>query len=481
MPDYKIRKALIPAAGKGIRAYPKSRYLPKALLEVEGRPLIENNILILKQQLGIADITIIVGHLAEKIKDYLGEGRQYGVRIKYIDCPDPDKGLANGMLLAEDLLAEPFICILGDEYYSDSNHRGLMEMAPDADFVCAVKHSTDIKAIRKNYSVEIENGAITRIVEKPSEISQWNLGCGTYLLKPEIFEWIRKTKPSARSHRVEVMDSLDLAIRNGRKVKPFFLEGIYFNINTIEDVNECNYEMRSLNFGRYKTSLIIPAHNEEATIPTVIEDFKPHVDEILVVNNQSSDRTGEVSRKAGARVEDVYLKGYGDTIKYGLDHAEGDILIITEADYSFRSKDHGKFLEYIKDADMVIGTRTTRQLVEQGANMNIWLLLGNLTFAKIVEILWWGIDPPRFTDVGCTYRAIWRRSYEKIKDDLKSTGPEFSVEMMIKALKYKQRVLEIPISYYPRLEGVSKHSRNWLGIARTASRMMRLILKERFN
>ena len=61
----------------------------------------------------------------------------------------------------------------------------------------------------------------------------------------------------------------------------------------------------------------------------------------------------EVARQAGARVETVRLKGYGDTIRHGLDCAEGDILVVAEADYSFRARDLSKLLEYLKDADMV--------------------------------------------------------------------------------------------------------------------------------
>ncbi len=481
MVEYKIKKALIPAAGKGIRAYPKSKYIPKALLEVNAMPLMENTILILRDQMEIRDIIVIVGHLAAKIKDYFGDGGRWQVNLTYIDCPEPESGLAKGMLLAEGLLREPFVCILGDEYYAKTNHLGISSIPDDIFCICGIKESTDVKAIRKNYSVKIKNGLISEITEKPSEISQRNLGCGTYILRPEIFDWIRRTRLSPRSRHVEFMEAIDLAIQNGRPVKPFLLDGIYFNINTIEDVNQCNYFMRSLDFEKNRISLVIPARNEEEVISNVINDFRPYVDEILVVNNQSSDATSEVSRHAGARVEEVSLKGYGDTIKYGLDNAKGDILIVVEADYSFRSKDIGKFLEYIKDADMVIGTRTTRQLIEQGANMNGWLRFGNLIVAKIIEVFWWASGVSRFTDVGCTYRAIWKNVYHKIKDDLVSTGPEFSVEMMIKLLKHKKRIIEIPISYYPRLEGVSKHSGSWLGIARTALRMLFIIFKERLS
>lgn len=469
----KVKKALIPAAGRGLRSYPKSKHLPKGMFEIENRPILENTISVLRDQMKIRDITMIVGHQKEKIISHFKDGAKWDVTVHYIECPDPDCGLAQGVLTAEEAMREPFVCILGDEYYSDSNHHELTTFPDDAFAVCAIKSSNDIKEIRKNYTIEMENNRITKIVEKPTAIHQWYLGCGTYLLRPDIFEWIRQANTN-------FMETLDYAIKHNRIVKPFFLKGNYFNINSIEDINQCNYVIRSSTFSKKKVSLIIPAYNEALTIATVIKDALPHVDEVIVVDNQSTDETAEVSRRAGARVEQVRLKGYGDTIRHGLDDARGDILIIMEADHSFRSKDFGKFLEYIKDADMVIGTRTTRQLIEQGANMNGWLRLGNLVVAKLVELLWWESGRARFTDVGCTYRAIWKEAYLKIRNDLHSTGPEFSLEMMIKLLKYKQRILEIPISYYPRLEGMSKHSNNWIGIFKTALRMLHLTFIERF-
>ncbi len=480
MSKLKINKALIPAAGKGIRTYPKNRYTSKVMLEIMDRPILENTIILLRDSMEIKDISIITGHLSNNIEDYFGDGKNWGVKISYIHCSDPDIGLAKGILLAEKMFQEPFLCILGDEYYFNSNHHEMTEM-PDGIFaICAIKESHNIKEIEKNYTVEIKNHLVTKVIEKPAQITHWNLGCGTFLFTPEIFEWIRKTKPSQRTGRVEFLESIDLAVQNGRKVKPFFINGIYFNVNSIEDVNQCNYVMRSLDFDKKKISLIIPAYNEENVISYVIKDFMPHVDEVIVVDNQSVDKTSEVSIKAGAKVEKVNLKGYGDTIRHGLEKASGDILIIVEADFTFRSKDLGKFLEYIKDADMVIGTRTTRQMIEQGANMNGLLRLGNLVVAKLVELFWWE-EEPRFTDVGCTYRAIWKSAYDKIKSELKSPGPEFSVEMMIRMLKHKKRVLEIPISYYSRAGDMPKHSGNWAGIIRTASRMLSLIFKERLS
>jgi glycosyltransferase involved in cell wall biosynthesis len=172
--------------------------------------------------------------------------------------------------------------------------------------------------------------------------------------------------------------------------------------------------------------------------------------------------------------------GYGDALKRGMAAATGDILVLTEADATFRAKDLGKFLEFLKDADMVIGTRTTRQMIEQGANMEGLLRWGNVFVGKLIEALWWKLEP-RFTDVGCTYRAIWRDAYLKIRAYLTSNDAAFSPEMMIEMLRVQGRVIEIPVSYYRRRGGVSKHSGSFRHSARTAMRMLRLIFSKRFN
>ena len=229
-----------------------------------------------------------------------------------------------------------------------------------------------------------------------------------------------------------------------------------------------------------KILVIVPAFNEEISIGKVVDDFIDLVDEVLVVDNSSTDATAAIARNHGARVETVKLHGYGDTIKYGLDHAIGDIFILTEADYSFRSNDLNKILEYLKDSDMVIGTRTTRQMIEQGANMAGALRWGNVFVGKLIEILWWGQEP-RFTDVGCTYRGLWKDTYLKIRNYLTSIGPEFAPEMMIEVLKARKVVIEIPVSYYPRMGGTSKHSQSYAKISKTALRMLKLIFRKRFN
>jgi glycosyltransferase involved in cell wall biosynthesis len=93
-------------------------------------------------------------------------------------------------------------------------------------------------------------------------------------------------------------------------------------------------------------SIVVPAYNEAASIRHVVRDFLPHVHEVVVMDNESADGTGELARAAGAVVHSRKLRGYGDAIRQGMDAATGDILVIVEADGTFRAKDLGKLLEF---------------------------------------------------------------------------------------------------------------------------------------
>lgn len=477
-----IKIGLIPAAGAGVRAYPATNYMPKVMLEIGGKALILRNIEIMRDKLGLRDIYVIVGYMGEAVKSFLGDGSSFGVKITYLDCPQHEVGLARGVLLAREKIREDFVVVLGDEVYLNSNHEALKDFKKDGySAVCGLMRTDDSSLISKNYTARIEGGRILELKEKPGQIENDILGCGTYVFTPDIFNAIENTRPSKISGKVELTDAINYLAKENKAVYPFFLNGTYFNINSVEDYNQANFIYRSTFFNDFKVSVIIPAYNEAESIEQVVKDFiNIKVDEVFVVDNSSTDNTKEVAIKAGARVETVKLKGYGDTICYGCDRAKGNILVIVEADYSFRAKDLGKFLEYLKDSDMVIGTRTTRQMIEQGANMKGLLRWGNVFVGKLIELLWWNQEP-RFTDVGCTYRGLWKDAYLKVRDRLKAVGPEFSPEMMIEMLRAHKRIIEIPVSYYKRFKGTSKHSENYLSAAKTALKMLKIIFSKRFN
>lgn len=230
-------------------------------------------------------------------------------------------------------------------------------------------------------------------------------------------------------------------------------------------------------------SLVIPAYNEAETIAQVVTEFRqcPHLDEIVVVDNNCTDATAGLAEAAGARVVRESKPGYGCALMAGMSHAKGDILVLTEADGSFCVKDLEKLLVYLDDADMVLGTRTTRQMLEQGANMRFALRWGNVAMAKFLQLLWIRPSEPRFTDVGCTYRALHRGTFHAIKDGLRERGPAFSPEMMCAALNARRRVIEIPITYRRRSGGESKHSASFRKVARTAFMMFKTICRKRFT
>ena len=232
-----------------------------------------------------------------------------------------------------------------------------------------------------------------------------------------------------------------------------------------------------------QTSVVIPAYNEEATIGAVVRDFigHPKVDEVVVVDNNCSDGTASIAKEAGARVVQESDAGYGKALMCGMRAARGEVLVLVEADGSFVSHDVDKFLAYMPDAHLIVGTRTTKQMVQQGANMDFLLRWGNVTAAKILELLWYIPNEPRLTDVGCTYRALTREAFQIIAPGLSEVGPAFAPQMICEALRHGLRVIEIPVHYGAREGGESKHSRGFGQISRTAISMLRAIIKKRFE
>jgi glycosyltransferase involved in cell wall biosynthesis len=236
-------------------------------------------------------------------------------------------------------------------------------------------------------------------------------------------------------------------------------------------------------FNDWKVSVVIPAYNEEATIADVVRDFRghPNVDEVLVVDNNCRDRTSELATAAGARVIAESAKGYGCALRRGMDEAVGDVFVLVEADGSFKAHDLTKFLCYLPDCGMVLGTRTTRQMVQQGANMDSLLRWGNVVAAKILELFWFLSSEPRITDVGCTYRAVHRSAWSLMRPGLTESGAPFSPEMICEAFRCGIRVIEIPVHYFARGGGESKHSKGFVQVARTGLRMLRTIVRKRLS
>lgn len=228
-----------------------------------------------------------------------------------------------------------------------------------------------------------------------------------------------------------------------------------------------------------KVSLVMPAYNEEKSVGKVVRDNRALgiFDEIIVVDNNSADGSAEAARRAGARVVREARQGYGFAIRRGLSEAKGGIIVVTEADDTFEARDVLKLLAYINDADMVLGSRTNGELVKPGAKMGPFLKWGNFCIAKLIQLLWAG--KIRLTDVGCTLRAIRRKSLGRIMGSFEVGGSSFSPEMILRCLKLGMRVVEIPVWYKMRIGESKITSTGWKSLI-LGIEMILLILKERF-
>jgi glycosyltransferase involved in cell wall biosynthesis len=224
-------------------------------------------------------------------------------------------------------------------------------------------------------------------------------------------------------------------------------------------------------------SVVFPAYNEEPNIASAVKDFLVPgiVDEVLVVNNNSKDRTGECAEAAGARVLLEKTQGYGAALRRGLRDAKGDFVILAEPDGTFVGRDVIKLLAYAEDFDMVCGTRTTRELIWEQANMGWFLRFGNIIVAKLLQFLF---NAPSLSDCGCTLRLIRRDAVQKLNGKLTVNASHFLPEMVILASKERLRLIEVPVNYRGRI-GESKITGNLKGAIKTGTNMIRLILRYR--
>jgi len=207
-----------------------------------------------------------------------------------------------------------------------------------------------------------------------------------------------------------------------------------------------------------KISVIIPALNEEDVIESTIREIpidelkKCGFDtEIIVIDNNSTDKTAEIAKKAGAIVIKEPKIGYGNAYLRGFRESTGDIIVMGDADGTYPLKDIPKFVEKIikENADFVIGSRF-RGRIHKGAMPFLHRYIGNPLLTTILNILF----GTGISDAHCGMRVFTRDALKKM--NLKTPGMEFASEMIIEASQKKLNIKEIPIEYYPRRGGEAK-------------------------
>ncbi len=218
-------------------------------------------------------------------------------------------------------------------------------------------------------------------------------------------------------------------------------------------------------------SLVIPTLNEEANIAHVLRHVPAWVDEVVIVDGRSTDRTVERAREV---IPDVTLvleptPGKGAALTAGFRVARGDIIAAIDADGSMDPAElHAYVGQLMAGADLVKGSRFA-----QGGgtvDMEMHRRLGNLGLLSVVRILFGG----RYSDLCYGYFAFWRHALEVLDPDVR--GFEIETLINVRALKANLRVAEVPSFEARRIHGVSN-----LHAVRDGVRILVTILRERFG
>lgn len=223
--------------------------------------------------------------------------------------------------------------------------------------------------------------------------------------------------------------------------------------------------------------VIIPAYNEEESVGLVLNDIpKDVVRDVVVVNNNSSDKTPEVAASVGAVVVDQPIPGYGAACLKGIDKVKlnpdsPDVVVFLDADYSDYPNELPTLIKPIaeQNIDMVIGSRALGE--SEKGSMLPQQLFGNWLATRLMGLIY----RSNFTDLG-PFRAI---KFDKLLAlNMKDMNYGWTVEMQIKAVKSGLTYIEVPVSYRKRV-GVSKITGTIKGTVMAGIKIISTIIKYR--
>src|SRR3954449_6939374 len=230
-------KGLILSGGRGTRLRPITYTSAKQLVPGANKPVLFYGIEAMAEA-GIRDVGIIVApDTGGEIREVVGDGERFGVRITYID-QDAPLGLAHAVLTAEGFLGKsPFVMYLGDNLLRD----GIKELvdtfrSEEPDALILLTRVPD----PENYGVaELEDGRVSRLVEKPAEPRTDLALVGVYMFTPHVFAAARAIEPSGRGE-LEITDAIQHLVDGGLRVDPHIVHGWWKDTGQVQDMLEAN-------------------------------------------------------------------------------------------------------------------------------------------------------------------------------------------------------------------------------------------------
>jgi glycosyltransferase involved in cell wall biosynthesis len=215
---------------------------------------------------------------------------------------------------------------------------------------------------------------------------------------------------------------------------------------------------------------IIPALDEAESIGKVLEALPDWIDETIVVDNGSADQTAAIAASHGARVVSEPVRGYGRACQSGVRaSAPTDVCLFLDGDFSDHPEEAGELVGPITEGnyDFVIGSRLRGNLTP-GA-LTAAQRFGNALACGLLRLLW----NARYTDLG-PFRAIRASTLESL--GMRDLGYGWTIEMQIKAARRGCRILEVPVSYRPRI-GHSKISGTLKGVLGAGAKILLTIAR----
>ncbi len=231
-----MTKGLILSGGKGTRLRPLTYTSAKQLVPVANKPVLFYGIEALAEA-GITEIGIVVGDTAAEIRQAVGDGSRWGVRVTYIE-QDAPRGLAHAVLISEAFLGRaPFVMYLGDNLLNKGIAPFVREFErerPAAQILLARVPDPQMFGV-----AELEDGRVVRLVEKPTAPKSDLALVGVYLFGPDIFDAVKRIKPSFRDE-LEITDAIQDLIDRGLEVRPHIVDGWWKDTGKLEDMLEAN-------------------------------------------------------------------------------------------------------------------------------------------------------------------------------------------------------------------------------------------------
>jgi glucose-1-phosphate thymidylyltransferase len=231
-------KGLILSGGKGTRLYPITYTSAKQLVPVANKPVLFRVIEAIRDA-GIDDIGIVVGDTANEIKEAVGAGRQWGVKITYIQ-QDAPLGLAHAVKVSKDFLGnDKFVMFLGDNVI-EGGISGLISEFEDSDYNCQIVLTPVENPSRYGVAeLDPDTRRIIRLVEKPRNPPSNLILVGIYMFDETVWGAVDAIKPSWRGE-LEITDAIQYLVDKGGNVHPYIHRGWWIDTGEPGEMLEAN-------------------------------------------------------------------------------------------------------------------------------------------------------------------------------------------------------------------------------------------------